>query len=464
MGKVVVGIAGWAGKRPVFVAILAVAGLAAIVGLSAMLRQRSLDARRHWEQGDQAEQDCNFAAARVEFAEYLAFNPGDAGAHFRLARVARREPREDFSLADQHLKAASARGHPPKEVNFENALSAFQSTGESGQPEDVLKSYLQRRPESAPLILEALARGCIRSGRLNDANEWLNQWVRNYPDDWYARLWRGSLFQHRSQAPLAVEDYRQVLKSRPERSDIRRRLGLMLAKSGFVFEEARGYLEAAALAQPDDADAQVALARCLHAERQPAKAKAILIEVLARQPDHVEGLIALALAEVDLRQDEEALQTVHRLVPLAEQFDSQEAIQRLLQLDPVPFAPQSTQRLETILHLQGMVLRRLGRDGEARAVQARLQTLQDNTAALTRAVLQQQQRPRDADLLCKIGELQIALGRDDEAARWLKKAVQAAPAHQKSHVLLSEYYDAFDNPEARLRAEEHRRLAQGKKP
>ena len=113
------------------------------------------------------------------------------------------------------------------------------------------------------------------------------------------------------------------------------------------------------------------------------------------------------------------------------------------------------------MHLQAKVLRHLGREGEARAAQARLQSLQANGAALTRAVLQQKDRPRDADLMCKIGELQIALGRDDEGARWLKKAIQVAPGLQKAHELLSEYYEAFDNPEARVRAEEHRRLAKG---
>jgi Tfp pilus assembly protein PilF len=442
--------------------IFVLATLASVVGISVHLRQRSLDARRHLELSTQAEGDGEFSATRAELDQYLAIQPGDASAHFRLARAARREPRENFSLAQEHLQAAYSGKYSAAEINLETALLAFQSSGEPGKEEEALKSYLARRPESEPLILEALARGCLRAGRLGDANTWLNQWVRKYPDDWYARLWRGSLFQHLSQPALAIEDYRQVLKARPERRDVRRRLGLMLARSGYDFKEAGEYLEEAIQSQPDDLDARVALASCLHAQRQTKQAQAMLLEVLNRQPDHVDGLIGLALVELELRQDQEALKNVNTLLPLAERFDSQQALEQLLQLEPVAYAPQATQRLETILHLQATVLRRLGRDGEGRAAQARLQLLQENGAALTRAVLKQQEHPRDADLLCKIGELQISLGRDDEGARWLKKAIQAVPAHQKSHELLSEYYEGFDNPEARARAEEHRRFAKGK--
>ncbi|MBC7854989.1 MAG: tetratricopeptide repeat protein [Pirellulaceae bacterium] len=426
------------------------------------MRQRTLEARQHWDEAEQALGSCDFAAARGELVEFLRIRPGDAQAHFRLAQACRRDPCEDFKVAEEHLQAAYASGYSPAEINLENKLLAFQSTGESGESENALQSSLARYPESEPLILEALARGCIRSGRMSDANVWLDRWVKYHPEDWYARLWRGSLYQHLAQAPLAAHDYRQVLKARPERADIRKRLGLMLAASGYDYQEAFGYLEDALQHQADDADTLVALARCLHAERQPEKAKSLLSQVLAARPDHVEALISLSLIEIDLRHDLEALQVLRKLEPLVQQVDSLDAQDRLLRLDPITYPPRATKRLEKLLHLQGTVLRRLGRDGEARTYHKKLQRLQDDTAALTRAVLQQQERPRDADLLCRIGELQRKLGRDEEAENWLKKALQVNPDHHRTHQALSEYYETLDDPQARLRAAEHRRLAQGK--
>lgn len=462
MGRIVRGCAGWALRHPRFFLLVLLSGISAIGGMTALMRQRTLEARQHWDRAEEALRDCDYAEARGALVEFLRIRPGDAQAHFRLAQACRRDPREDFKLAEEHLQAAYAGGYSPAEINLENKLLAFQSTGEGGESENSLQSSLARYPDSEPLILEALARGCIRSGRMSDANAWLDRWVKDHPDDWYARLWRGSLYQHLAQAPLAAHDYRQILKSRPERRDVRKRLGLMLLASGYDYQEAHAYLEDALQSQTDDADTLVALARCLHAERQPEKAKSLLTRVLAARPDHVEALISLSLIEIDLHHDLEALQVLRKLEPLVQQVDSLDAQERLLRLDPITFPPQATKRVEKLLHLQGTVLRRLGREGEAKVYQTKLQRLQDNTAALTRAVLQQQERPRDADLMCRIGELQRQLGRDEEAESWLKKALQANPDHQRTHQALSEYYETLDDPEARLKAAEHRRLAKGK--
>ena len=366
MGRVFYGCAGWVRGHPRISFLVLIVGISSVGGLTVLFRQRTVAARQHWDQADQKLSECDFAAARGELIEFLRIHPGDAQANFRLAQACRRDPREDFKLAEEHLRAAYASGYSPAEINLENRLLAFQSTGEGGESENALKSSLTRYPDSEPLILEALARGCIRSGRMSDANAWLDRWVKDHPDDWYARLWRGSLYQHMSQAPLAVYDYREVLKARPERRDVRKRLGLMLAASGYDYREALGYLEEALQKQTDDADTLVALARCLHAERQPEKAKSLLSQVLAARPDHVEALISLALIEIDLHHDQEALRLLRQLEPLVKQVDSIDIQERLLRLDPVTFPPQVTKHVEKLLHLQGTVLRRLGREGEAR--------------------------------------------------------------------------------------------------
>ena len=462
MGRVFRWSAEWIRRHPVSFLILVIAALACISGGTALVQQRLSAAQKKMNKAEQALQDHDFAAARDELTEFLKTYRSNAQAHFLLAQVCRRAPDEDFELAETHLKEAYGRGLSPSEIDLERALLDFQSTGERGASEDALKENLETPSEREPLILEALARGCIRSGRLNTANAWLDRWVKNHPEDWYARVWRGALFQHMAQAPLAVEDYRQVLRQRPDQREVRKRLGMMLVASGYDFQEAKGYLDDALKDQPDDPETLIALARCHQVLRQPEQARLLLEQALTAQPEHADALVSLALVEIDLHHDEAALEALRRLEPLVAEFDPQTAQERLLRLDPVPYFTYSTERKEKLLYLRGTALRRLGREEEARACQAELQQLQENVTALTRAMQQQKERPKDPDVLCQIGELQLKLGRGEEAKGWLLQALRANPSHQRAHQALADYYENLDHPEAKQRAAEHRRLAKGK--
>lgn len=452
----------WVKRHPVQSSCLVILGLALFGGTTAYFSQPSPEKPDSLKSAQQALEEYDFSAAQEHLTELLRRDSGNAQAHFLFAQTCRRAPQEDFELADQHLRAAYGSGFPPAEIDLEIALLDFQSTGERGESEARLKSYLESQPDREPLILEALARGCLRSGRLNTANTWLDRWVKNHPDDWYARLWRGSLFQHMGQAPLAVEDYRQILRHRPDKKEIRRRLGIVLVASGYDFEEAQEYLEESRKEQAFDADALVALARCYQVLRQPEKARTLLGQVLNERPEHAEALISMALVEIELKQDEAALDTLVQLEPLVAEFDPQAAQERLLRLDPVAYFPYSTERKEKLLHLRGTALRRLGREEEARNAHAELRQLRENVTALTRAMQQQKERPNDPDVLCQIGELQMKLGRQDEGEGWLLQAIRANPGHQRAHQALAEYYETFNHPEAKQRAAEHRRLGGGK--
>src|SRR5262249_59686695 len=94
-----------------------------------------------------------------------------------------------------------------------------------------------------PLVLEALARGCLRADRLDEAAAWLNRWVQSCPDDWYAHLWRGTLFLHLDRPAQAVTYFDRVLRLKPDCPDVQLRLGLALVQSGFDYQRALDLLE-----------------------------------------------------------------------------------------------------------------------------------------------------------------------------------------------------------------------------
>src|SRR5208283_4347769 len=145
---------------------------------------------------------------------------------------------------------------------------------------------------------------------------WLNVWLRKYPDDWYAHYWRGAVYQHNIQPELALADYKDVLQAQPQEAGARLRLGLMLAASGFDFEEALGHLEIYAQDHPDDPDLLVGLARCQRGLHNHEEAQNLLEKVLQSHPDHVDALFLLALVEQETSRNEKALEVLKHLEPL----------------------------------------------------------------------------------------------------------------------------------------------------
>ncbi len=349
----------------------------------------------HLRQARQAMGDCAFEEAKAHFNAYLTARPDDAEAHFLLARACRRARIEDFGQAHRHLDDARRLGRPAFDLALESTLLDAQERGVSVEREASLRQYLDSGGVGGELVLEALARGCLAENRVDEAEAWLNQWVGQAPDDWYARLWRGALFEYLGEPNNAIPDFEFVLKKRPEDAEVRKRLGLTYAQSGYNYQKTLRLLESYVRNHPADADALVGVARCRRALGQPDAAEALLRRVLADRPDHWDALETLVLIASDRGDDPEAVTLLRRLEPLTRLNRGADGLARLRRLEPTPNSTDILQRRLMVFTLTAAALTRLGRDEEARRCQAEAGLLTKGHQEIPALVRALQEGPRD---------------------------------------------------------------------
>ncbi len=167
----------------------------AAVGLLCLLAPRWVTADESWQRAEQAMADHEFLRAQSYLVEYLVRWPQDARGHVLLARCYRQAEDEDLESAREHLKEAARLGGDNDELKLESALLDMQWHAGPPEVEQFLTSRMESQPADRPHILEALARGSLRQRRYNTANQWLDKWIHDDPDDWWPRMWRGVLFQ-----------------------------------------------------------------------------------------------------------------------------------------------------------------------------------------------------------------------------------------------------------------------------
>ncbi|MBV9121856.1 MAG: tetratricopeptide repeat protein [Planctomycetes bacterium] len=428
-------------------------------GAGYYLVHRHAQTRQHWHQAQQALDQYDFDRAKTELKAFLVLQPHSPEGHFLLAQACRRARVEDFEGAHQHLQEAQRLGWPEQVSALEFLMLDFQEHGSPGDTETTLRQYLSSETAELPLVLEALLRGCLRDSRVFPAQSLANQWVKRRPDDWYALLWRGSLFQFLGKPNLAVGDYQRVLKARPDLIEVRQRLGFTFLESGYNFEEALRDLEAYQQTHPDDPDTLVGIARCRRVLRQPEAARALIRQVLEQHPDHEEALQTMTQLELDREQPAAALKWLDRLEPLAHRYHRDEDLQRLLRLDPAPDSSPVPYHLRKFLHLKAAALRALGRNQEALACVNQGQQIKEDTDAIDKALEEQKKNPQDVALLDRIGLLYIRVGMGPDGENWLLRALQVKPDDPTAHRALADYYQSRNDPESRRLAEKHRRLA-----
>src|SRR5206468_12129701 len=127
----------------------------------------------------------------------------------------------------EHLDEAERLGAVAADVELERAMLRCQR-GELREVEHYLRTYADSNHPQTPLILEALASGYVRSSRLAEAAGCWNRLLELQPNHVQALLWRGGILVEKSEFPLALKDYRQVLQIDPENHEARLRLGQAL--------------------------------------------------------------------------------------------------------------------------------------------------------------------------------------------------------------------------------------------
>ncbi len=406
--------------------VLALAlGLAALAGLTAVVGANAWA----WHQYGAAERALaahDLDAARAHLAQALRVWPRGAGAHFLAARAARRADAADD--AERHLGRAKELGWDAEAVALERALLHAQRDG-PGPAEGALIRRVQDGHPDSPLILEALARGYLRTFDLGKGLHCLNVWLEREPDSVAALVQRGVALARIKQTEKAVADLGRAVELRPGHDLARGRLAEVLVEAR-RFDEAAVHFEALRERQPDSAAALRGLARCRHGQGRADEARRLYDRLLGEQPND-----AVALGE----RGRLALQT-------ETPEEAERWLRRSAALDPHD---------RTTAYAFAQCLARLGKADEAREWEARLQRIESDLGRVDELNREVLSRPLDPAPRCEAGVIFLRNGREEEGLKWLASALRVGPRHADTHRALADYYERNGDPESAAR---HRRL------
>jgi tetratricopeptide (TPR) repeat protein len=367
--------------------------IAACVGV---LVVPQLWAANHYRLGLSALDHYHSADARDHFQACLKVWKNSIPTKIYLSRAYRRlgdysEARKQIKECQSLLKGTRA------DVALEDALLRT-TMGELGQFETSLRSRMEREPENAPLILEALAEGYARMHRMLECMTCLSQWLDFEPENPQAYYLRGRASQQIPTFEKAAADYRKVLELDPERVDARERLATCLVEIS-RFEEALGHLEHLQKLRPNDADLLVRVARCQNGLGQVKRARQILESVIAEHPEHGRALLLLGRIIMSNSQPEEA----------------EEWLRRAAKLLPHDYQAQ--------WQLYDCLKRQENKTAESQAQLAVAEALRDLSVRQSEISRQLAVRPHDASLHFELGMLLVKLGDKEMGARWLSSAL-----------------------------------------
>jgi tetratricopeptide (TPR) repeat protein len=249
--------------------------------------------------------------------------------------------------------------------------------------------------------------------RLAEATATTNSWVLRYPEDPLALLYRARTAYVSRLVSRALVDYEDALKLQPDFLEAHLQLaGVLMVQSHF--DRALPHYEECLKSRPDDATALIGAANCQMALGNAREARKSLEVLFTRHSETLAGCLLRGKLELAEDRPAEALAWLKR----AESLSPHEV---------------------DVLYQIGLVLRRLGKGGEAENYERRLESVRADNQQLDSLRRQVKQEPDNVDLRYQAGKLALRLGRE-EAAGWLRSALQIDPNHTATHQLLADYY------------------------
>src|SRR5262249_21291815 len=168
-------------------ATLVVLLLLAVTGLAGAKAGRHVWAEYHYREAQRSLERREFDRARDHLARCLLAWPYSAEVPSLAAGPARRAGAYDD--AKRYLKECQRLGGVAEALDLEKGLLRAQQGALAGLEGQLLSFVEQGHPDSV-LILEALARGCLKTYSLPRAKHCLELWLEREPDNVQALLWR----------------------------------------------------------------------------------------------------------------------------------------------------------------------------------------------------------------------------------------------------------------------------------
>ena len=180
-----------------------------------------------------------------------------------------------------------------------------------------------------------------------------------------------------------------------------------------------------------EATIALGLARSWRLLGRDTDARRLLDEWLSLQPTDASALAERGRLALDEQATEEGVALLGRAIALA------------------PYLRDANYTLYLELTKQG-------RKVEAELCQQRMQEAKKAREELALLTQRLGAAPDDADLRCRIAQIFLGYGDEEEGVRWLLTTLQNHPRHAPSHRVLADYYQTHGQND---RAAEHRRLA-----
>jgi tetratricopeptide (TPR) repeat protein len=391
---------------PWLLALLGVTAAIAVVFWQPLERYRHQSrARRLLSQHD------NDAALR-ELRIALSNNLEDTETLFLLARTHRRLGNlHEMSLI---LERVAALGGDAGRIQRERRLALAQ-IGQIRETEPYLAEMLVNAGPDGPDICQAFVQGYFANLQTEAAEKLLDVWQQSYPKDPQPVFMRAFMWQGMGHPDESIELYRQALTSAPERTAMRRRLAEALLETS-ALDEAEAELSICLEQAPEDAEIHYLLARCAFARGDAQLAIQRLGETLELAPDHLDA--RRLKGQLDLAQgNSEAARRELELVVSRRGYDvlAREAL--------------------------GRALRNLGQDKEAKAQLEFVARAQESIGRLNRLMREALAKPEDAELRYQIGKILFEYGPPEDAAKWMRAALQRKPDHQEAHRALARLFE-----------------------
>jgi tetratricopeptide (TPR) repeat protein len=413
---------------------LAVLLLLALTGFGGWVAGRYLWAGHHLRAARSAAERYHSAEAEQHLRECLKVWPRDPEVLLLAARTARRQAA--YTQAQRFLERRRVvRGSDDDDFVLEQLLLwTEQGNVEAGR--EFLASRLREDSATAPLIWEALARGLVRSFRLEDAKAVTQAWLAEQPENSEAHLLHGAVLELLEQYAEAIDSFRKALELDRERGEARLRLAVLLVQRGRG-TEALPHLDYLHGKRPDDPVLSVHLARCRAQLGGEKRAVELLDEVLARYPYYPSALMERGRLTLRAGQPERA----------------EDFLRKAVRADP------SDHDAHYQLYL---CLEQLGRANDARLVHARLTQLETDGKAVRDLLLAKPGSvPADPALYFRVGMISLRAGVVEDALRWFHKALSFDPDHLPTHRALAAYYERTGDVDL---AAEHRQFLERAQP
>lgn len=347
-------------------------------------------------------------AAQARLERVLARHPQYERALLLAAEAARRA--DAYAEAERLLTAFEERAGSSEVSRREWTLLGVQQ-GDFGTDEEPLRTAVGRNHPDEVVILEALAKGYAAAFRFPDAATALERLLEREPDHAPALVLRSALADRLRRNDAADSDVRRAVTKAPDSALAQAAQARLRSKRGHT-RDAVYHFELALRLQPGHPATRLGLVRALADAADLAGAERQLDELLAADPDHVDGLVErgrLALRQNKYAEAEASLAKAVRSAPWHRDG----------------------------WQLRAIALKELGRADKA-ARRAEL-TAEDGVGG--RLKLRARDNPGDVAVRLELWAWSVRNGQADEGIAWLAEVLRGDARNAAAHAALADYFE-----------------------